>query len=315
MRRLLVLGALLAPSLAGAQLSSELTRWKWAALRDVATEEAVVAELCREIDARYLKLGWKSSRCSEFPFKVFGWSVENRPLIYFEAPVAKPSDKLTLLQCAIHGDEVTALPMCLMMLGEVFDGQRTLPDGLGFIVQPLLNPDGFLAPRPQRPNARGVDLNRNFSTAEWYAEAHKFWERKDRKDPRKFPGDKPNSEPEVQAIVDFIRQRKPQKIISIHTPLGFLELDSRGDRDTVRRAKFLAINMVQNAKNLNFISYGVWPGSLGNYAGIHLKIPVYTMELPPGTSLKSKIAHWDSYGFSLWRAIQFDLESGVFRED
>lgn len=298
-----------------AQLSSELVRWKWAALRESGTPEAAVAELCREIDARYLKLGWKKSRCSEFPFQIFGWSVENRPLIFYKAPTTQVTNKLSLLQCGIHGDEVTAVPMCLMMLGEVFDGKKVLPEGLGFIVQPLLNPDGFLAPTVQRPNANGVDLNRNFTTSEWEKQALKYWADKDKKDPRKFPGERSSSEPEVHAIVDFIEQYKPQKIISIHTPLGFLELDSRGDKDTVRRAKFLAINMVHNAKNLNFISYGIWPGSLGNYAGVHLKIPVYTMELPPGTSLKSKMRHWDYYGFSLWRAIQFDLETGTFRED
>ncbi len=309
-----VLLSFLAPSLR-AQLSPELTSWKWAALRESGTPEAAVLELCREIDARYAKLGWKKSRCSDFPFKIFGWSVENRPLVYWDAPTEKVSDKLTLLQCGIHGDEVTAIPMCLIMLGEVFDRKRELPAGLGFVVQPLLNPDGFLAPKVQRPNARGVDLNRNFSTPEWEKEALAFWSSKDRKDPRKFPGNSAASEPEVLAIVEFIRSRQPQKIISIHTPLGFLELDSKGDRDTVRRAKFLAINMVENAKNLNFKSYGIWPGSLGNYAGVHLKIPVYTMELPPGTSLRAKMHHWDSYGFSLWRAIQFDLDSGVFRED
>jgi protein MpaA len=316
LRALGLLGAVaLAAGSVAAQSSEELALWKWAAIRESGTPELAVAELCREIDARYEKLRWKGSRCSDFPFKIFGWSVQNRPLIYFEATSPRPTNKLSLLQCGIHGDEVTAVPMCFMMLAEIFDGTRTLPDGLGFIVQPLLNPDGFLAKSPQRPNARGVDLNRNFETPEWKEQAHKFWTQKDRNDPRKFPGEQANSEPEVLAIIDFIKQRQPQKIISIHTPLGFLELDSRGDKDTQRRAKFLAINMVQNAKNLNFISYGVWPGSLGNYAGVHLKIPVYTMELPPGTSLKAKQMHWDSYGFSLWRAIQFDLDAGVFRED
>lgn len=298
-----------------ATLSSEIDLWKWSVIRELASEEFAVKELCREIDSRYSRLGWKPSRCAEFPFKIFGWSVENRPMIYYEAPTSSPNEKLTLLQCGIHGDEVTAVPMCLMMLGEVFDGKRTLPKGLGFVVQPLLNPDGFLAPKIQRPNARGVDLNRNFSTPEWTREAEKFWVQRDRRDPRKFPGNSSNSEPEVLAIVKFIKERGPQKIISIHTPLGFLELDSGGDRDSVRRAKFLAINMVENAKDLNFKSFGIWPGSLGNYAGVHLKVPVYTMELPPGTSLRKKQRFWDSYGFSLWRAIQFDQEAGVFRED
>jgi protein MpaA len=302
-------------------LSSEGLLWKWQVIRELATEEFAVKELCREIDARYEKLGWGKSRCSEFEFKIIGWSVENRPLISFEAKgeideaSKSASPRLTLLQCAIHGDELTAVPMCLMMIGEIVDRVRELPKGASIAIQPLLNPDGFLASKPQRPNARGVDLNRNFSTPEWTAEAEKYWVTRDRKDPRKFPGNTSNSEPETLAIVKFIEERAPQKIISIHTPLGFLELDSSGSKDKVRRAKFLAINMVQNAKNLDFKSYGIWPGSLGNYAGIHKKIPVYTLELPPGNSLKNKIAFWESYSFSLWRALQFDIETGSFHED
>jgi len=304
-------------------LSSDMDLWKWRVIRELATEEYAAQELCRELEARYQKMKWGPSRCEEFDFKVIGWSVENRPLLSFEAdgvpesaeklPPEKP--KLTLLQCAIHGDELTAVPMCLMMIGEIVDRVREIPKGMSIAIQPLLNPDGFLANKPQRPNARGVDLNRNFSTPEWTKEAEKYWAARDRKDPRKFPGNTSNSEPETQAIVKYIEERAPQKIISIHTPLGFLELDSHGNQDKVRRAKFLAINMVQNAKNLDFKSYGIWPGSLGNYAGVHRKVPVYTMELPPGNSLRAKKANWESYSFSLWRAIQFDLETGAFQED
>jgi murein peptide amidase A len=296
-------------------LSSEADLWKWSVIRELATEEFAVSELCREIEARYQRLRWGASRCSDFKYKIFGWSVENRPLIYWEAPKEEASDKLTLLQCAIHGDELTAVPICFMMMSDLLDGTRSLPRELGLIVQPLLNPDGFLAASPQRPNARGVDINRNFPTPEWEKDARSYWLERDRQDPRKFPGNTSNSEPETQAIVDFIEERKPQKIIAIHTPLGFLELDSRGDKDKTRRAQFLAINMLQNAKNLNYKNYGVWPGSLGNYAGIHKKTPVYTVELPPGNSLRAKKNNWDSYGFSLWRAIQFDLETGSFHED
>lgn len=301
-----------------ASLSTSADLWKWQVIRELAPEKFAVEELCREIEARYQKLGWGKSRCSEFPFKIMGWSVENRPLISFETQGEKAqlnNSKLTLLQCTIHGDELTALPMCMMMIGEIVDKVKDLPQDMSLAIQPLLNPDGFLALKPQRPNARGVDINRNFSTPEWTQEAEKYWAVRDRKDPRKFPGNTSNSEPETLAIVNYINERSPQKIISIHTPLGFLELDSHGSQDKVRRAKFLAINMVENAKDLDFKSYGVWPGSLGNYAGLHRKIPVYTMELPPGHTLRSKKAHWATYSFSLWRAIQFDLETGSFQED
>jgi len=292
--------------------------WKWQVLKELGSEQDIVKAICGEIDAKYVALKWKPSRCAEIPFRVFGWSELNRPLIYFQATDRnRPLNevKTTLIQCAIHGDELTALPMCMGIIHDIIEDERGVPQDMGVVVQPLLNPDGYLTKKSQRPNARGVDLNRNFKTPEWPYEAQTYWAKRDKMDPRKFPGTYPESEAETKAITQAIADIAPQKIISIHTPLGFLELDASGDKDHTRRAKFLAINMVKNSKNLNFKSYGIWPGSLGNYAGILKKIPVYTMELPPGSSDKARQRNWSSYSFSLWRAVRFDLSSGVFQED
>ena len=68
--------------------------------------------------------------------------------------------------------------------------------GLQWKVAPLLNPDGLLAAKPQRVNARGVDLNRNFPTPGWQREAPRYWAKVTRSDPRRFPGKNPLSEPE-----------------------------------------------------------------------------------------------------------------------
>ncbi len=263
--------------------------WKWQVLRELGSNEDIVAEICREIEDKYRSLNWHSSNCDQIPFKVFGWSELNRPLIYFEStdrnrPLHEV--KTTLIQCAIHGDELTALPMCLGVIQDILSDEKGVPVDMGVVVQPLLNPDGYLAKKSQRPNAKGIDLNRNFKTPEWAADAKSYWIKRDKQDPRKYPGTQADSEVETKAISKSIEEIRPQKIISIHTPLGFLELDARGDQDHTRRAKFLAINMVKNAKNLNYKSYGIWPGSLGNYAGVWKKIPVYTIELPPGSSDK-----------------------------
>ena len=299
------------------EMSPSLT-WKWEVLREIGSTQDQIDALCDEIEAKYRRYGWARSICREIPFTVFGWSEQNRPLLSYSLknPVEGREEVAeTLIHCAIHGDELAGVPMCFRMIEEIITKKQKLPQGMGITVQPLLNPDGFLAKKPQRPNARGVDLNRNFKTPEWAFEAHRFWVKRDRKDWRKFPGQHPASESETQAMSSWIETHNPQKIISIHTPLAFLELDSMGDQDLTRRAKYLAINMVKNAKNLNFKSYGVWPGSLGNYAGRLLRIPVYTMELPPGSTRRNTNKNWDSYSFSLWRAVQFDLSTGTFQED
>jgi protein MpaA len=310
-----VIFSLVSATAAQAAISeSAASTWKWQVIRELATPEFAAAELCRDIDEHFAAIGWKTSGCKDVPFTVFGWSVENRPLIQFEFG-NKESKKLTLLQCAVHGDERPAVPMCMNVIRDHLDKKRTLSPELTVVVQPLTNPDGFFRSPPTRPNANGVDINRNFPTPEWEAEAQEAWKKRDRSDPRKFPGKIAGSEPETVAIIDFVKARKPQKIMQIHTPLSFLELDTRGDADKKRRAQFLAINMLKNAKNLDYKAFGVWPGSMGNWAGRHLGIPVYTLELPTGESQRQNARNWDSYGVSLWRAFKFDLETGTFYED
>jgi protein MpaA len=289
-------------------------------------EKALVRKLCEDIDALYKRNKWaQKSNCLDMDFSVVGWSVKGRPLINFEkdGPAADPvpagqtapAKKLTLIQCGIHGDELPSLYMCLSFIEEIMGGKR-LPKGMRVAVQPLLNPDGMLGPKPTRHNANKVDINRNFPADDWEKTALASWKKKDGADPRKFPGKEPNSEPETHAIVEYINRMKPQKILAIHTPLGFLDLDAHDESgDHKRRAKYLAVNMVKNSGNYKFISFGVFPGSLGNYAGRGMRIPVYTLELPHGTSRPTVDSYWKKFRVSLWRAVDFDLDTGMFIED
>ena len=56
-------------------------------------------------------------------------------------------------------------------------------------------------------------------------------------------------------------------IISVHAPYGVLDYD--GPRDPPQRLGFLKLHLL-----------GTYPGSLGNYAGLYLGVPVITLELP-----------------------------------
>lgn len=278
-------------------------------------KQGKIEKLCKEMDELYVRNKWdRKSPCRDFSFEVFGESVEGRPLLWLERG-DPTSQKSTLVQCAIHGDELPSIAMCFFLLKEIDTGKRAVPKGVRLIVQPLVNPDGMLKALPTRPNARGVDINRNFPTQDWDKEAHKVWRARDRGDLRKFPGPYSGSEPETQAIVSFLESHKTQKIISIHTPLGHLDLDAAGDSTQKRRAQYLAINMSKNSASLPFRSWGFFPGSLGNYAGRERQIPVYTLELPPGGSRATIDGYWKRFRVALWRAIDFDLDTGQFIED
>ena len=132
---------------------------------------------------------------------------------------------------------------------------------------PALNPDGLLQPRPTRTNARGVDLNRNFPTPNWVRDAPEYWAKRTNKDPRRYPGPTPLSEPESKFLQETMERWKPDLIVSIHAPYGVLDYD--GPSIPPERLGRLFLDRV-----------GIFPGSLGHYGGVHRGVPVVTIELP-----------------------------------
>jgi protein MpaA len=169
-----------------------------------------------------------------------------------------------MLLGGIHGDELTASAVVFKWLQ-----QMHIPLAREFVwdVVPVLNPDGLLAARPSRVNARGVDLNRNFPTPGWQQEAPRYWAKTTASDPRRFPGKGPLSESETRWLKTEIDRFKPNVIVSVHAPFGVLDFD--GPAPVPERFGRLQFNRV-----------GVYPGSLGNYSGLHRNIPVITIELP-----------------------------------
>jgi murein peptide amidase A len=169
-----------------------------------------------------------------------------------------------LLLGGIHGDELTATAIVFQWMQWM---QTPLAQEFQWSVAPLVNPDGLLAPKPKRVNANGVDLNRNFPTPGWEHDAKEYWARVTKSDPRRFPGRAPLSEPESKWVNDEMARFRPHVIISVHAPFGVLDFD--GPVKPPRRFGRLIFNRV-----------GVYPGSLGNYSGMHKNVPVITIELP-----------------------------------
>ena len=169
----------------------------------------------------------------------------------------------------IHGDELTSASIVFRWL-EILQQPGNGAGVYHWRVIPVLNPDGLLARPPTRVNARGVDLNRNFPTYNWLKEAPRYWETKTRRDPRRYPGKAPASEPESRWLHDEIVRFKPDVIVSIHAPYGVLDFDGppTGVEAPLRFGR-LHLNRV-----------GVYPGSLGNFGGLKEGIPVVTLELP-----------------------------------
>jgi protein MpaA len=182
--------------------------------------------------------------------------------------VAAPDARLRVLVTGtIHGDELSSAAVALQWLRLASTEPLELAQPVHWRFVPVLNPDGLLAQPPQRVNARGVDLNRNFPTPNWQRDAAHYWEQRTRKDPRRWPGKQPLSEPESRFLHDQMMSFKPHLIVAIHAPYGVLDFDG----PSVPPSKLGRLYLDQ---------VGIFPGSLGNYAGVHKGVPVVTIELP-----------------------------------
>jgi len=189
-----------------------------------------------------------------------------RPLLYRDflpSPTA-PRPGRVLLIGGIHGDELTSVSIVFQWMRKL-DQER--PQPFHWRVIPNANPDGLFASPASRVNRAGVDLNRNFPSVDWQRTALAYWKTKTQSDPRRYPGKTPLSEPETRWLVEQIRQFQPDAIVSVHAPYGVLDYD--GPPDPPKYFGYLRLSPL-----------GTYPGSLGNYAGTDLGLPVITLELP-----------------------------------
>lgn len=240
---------------------------------EVAAQEALAVEtLCYEIGNKLGSVSAQDCLGQQLQF-ADGMSVNQRPLVKRDFLPQDGSVPLTriLIMGGIHGDEYSSISIMFKWM------QILAQQGSSFHWRflPAANPDGLLDGQAVRQNANGVDLNRNFPSADWHASAIAHWKNHTGSNPRRFPGSAPASEPEVQWVVAQIKEFDPQVIVSVHAPYDLLDFD--GPAEAPRRIGQLYLNQL-----------GVYPGSLGNYGGVDMDIPVVTLELPSAGIMPSE---------------------------
>ncbi len=222
-------------------------------------------QACRRIAAKLGSVGLED--CLQSGLRISGArSVHGTPILVQEYPPLRsrrPRGRV-LLFGGIHGDEYSSVSIVFKWM-QVLDRHHS---GLfHWRVAPLLNPDGLLRASSQRMNARGVDLNRNFPCPDWHAATRDYWVRRTSRNPRRYPGSGPLSEPESRWLAAEIERFRPDVIVGVHAPLSVLDFD--GPPEPPKRLGPLYLKLL-----------GTYPGSLGRFAGVHLGLPVVTIELP-----------------------------------
>lgn len=170
-----------------------------------------------------------------------------------------------LIVGGVHGDEIEGIVAANGLLQNL---ATAFPFKLNLTLVPIFNLDGAL--RNERRNARGVDLNRNLPTQDWSPQVAQ---------PRYNPGLKANSEPENQALVDYLKTKKPEFVITLHSWKPMLNVN--GDCGAVAQT----ISQRTGYIITEDIGYPT-PGSLGTYCGLERQIPTITYEIERGLSAR-----------------------------
>ncbi|WP_428033147.1 M14 family zinc carboxypeptidase [Amphritea sp.] len=223
-----------------------------------------VIEICNRIGEKLSSVSAEECLNAAFAPPRF-YSNHHLPLLekHFPASPKREDAPRILFLGGIHGDEYSSVSISFKWLKILQESHSGVYD---WHFMPLTNPDGLLQKKSTRVNANHVDLNRNFIPAETAIDPIEHWQTYAKKRARYYPGAKPLSEPETQAIHLLIDELQPDIIVSVHAPHGILDYDG-------------TITPPRNLGPLQLKQLGTYPGSLGNYGWFVKQIPVMTIEL------------------------------------
>jgi hypothetical protein len=212
--------------------------------------------------------------------RIIGRSLQGRTIeaYFFGGPYGSRREgvKKILFVGGTHaGVEQNGVELAKSWLNYLQAHLNIIPLNTQAIIIPLHNPDGYY--NFSRFNARGVDLNRNFQTLGWQSLAF-LWNE------RVSAGPFPFSEPETQALRNFIVGEKINRIIFFHSAANQIiapqGLDGRLHQNSLNFARFYN-NFAHYPQKYDWSYYPI-TGDLTAWAAQALNIPAITIELKNG---------------------------------
>ena len=185
----------------------------------------------------------------------------------------------------IHGDEPEGFSLAREMIAWL--KSHTPNTQHAWIIIPALNPDGEA--NNQRTNDNGVDLNRNFPSSDWSS---------DFSEARYCPGPNPGSEPEIEALVNLIKQTEPRLIVHFHSWKPGVVFAGPPNHPAPQLLAESSGYPIQTD-----IGYPT-PGSLGQWGWLDQRIPIVCTEEAEGTSGQET---WSRFGPGLKKIFEEEI--------
>jgi protein MpaA len=183
-----------------------------------------------------------------------GRSQDGRPIVAYR--VGNPSGPPVLVVGCIHGNECAGIPVAKAL-------ERSHPN-FDLWILPNLNPDGYAA--GTRQNARGVDLNRNWSY-QWPG-GGRPWD-------IYYPGPRPFSERESRIARKLILRIRPRVTIWYHQHMGLVWAWAAGSH---------AGWIYAHTARMTYYHHHNLPGTAINWENHHVPaMAAFDVELPAGS--------------------------------
>ena len=178
---------------------------------------------------------------------------------------------------AIHGDESGTRSLMLRWVDTLEASVRSIPADKTIVVIPAINPDGVAA--GTRTNKHNVDLNRNFDTSDWKEDITTVSN-------QPFPGgggSAPLSEPESQALANYIGMVKPALVLSYHSIGGLVMSNQSGNSLSLAQTYARLSGYANSTGSSTTFDYAV-SGTADDYYAEKLGVASILVELGSHTS-------------------------------
>jgi murein peptide amidase A len=154
----------------------------------------------------------------------------------------------------------------------------SIPAGRTIVVVPFVNPDGAAA--DTRVNADNIDLNRNFPSSSWQSVVT---EPNGSTGP--YGGTHPLSEPESQALANYMQAQRPAITVDYHSHAGVVQGNDAGDADTLalHYALTSGYSLISNSDTGSVFDYST-TGSFEDWTNQALGLPEFLVELSSPTN-------------------------------
>ena len=147
--------------------------------------------------------------------KEIGRSVEDRPIYVFG--VGEGEVNMLFIGGLHTGTEENTYDLAKSVLQHYSSDTSLVPENISLHIIPVVNPDGLA--NDTHNNANEVDLNRNWQTENWQTDTyHPTYGTKEG-----AGGGEPLSEPETQALYNFITTLQPDMTFIWHSKAGTVE--------------------------------------------------------------------------------------------